>query len=514
MNNKNGGFAIVYGLIILLFVSLVGTSLLYLVRTDRESSIHYQNSQVALQAAQAGLKAVEGQLTVAPDTMTATLKKFMANSNYDYFFGITVADAANMQMINLGGGPKCSAKIIGFDSTNSLLTVEATGYDGIGARKRITATYKLSGLSAPSLKSIRPYALYLGGELDNCNAPINIKGDVYLSMIGSDANQYFNNGGTINGNLKTGTSNSFGLNSGGALTVTGNAFIRCAMEPQDVFTVKGKAGFENKGFSSFNSTFQLFGNSFFNESSSFGSSNCVVGHSTNYVQYNSGSGSTEFTGFSFKASVSTQMSLADSLGMTAGDDACDTVKLPTWGSGVVKNVSGGPYSVDDVIAWWNSQNSLGKLYNGEWLVVQQTSDIQMLVGSGTQFTKKVIWITGNFMLDGDIGGTPAGGWYDCSSTSNTFIYVNGSGHLNNWGVPSNKSFRGFIYVNSTYAWGQIYKFGTGTTVNGAIEQAKGVFDLNGTTPSGGTFTVDFSAGSSGQDAVQEIVDLGIVVAAN
>jgi hypothetical protein len=50
--------------------------------------------------------------------------------------------------------------------------------------------------------------------------------------------------------------------------------------------------------------------------------------------------------------------------------------------------------------------------------------------------------------------------------------------------------------------------------NRFINLERAAFDLNGTSPSGGTFTIDFSAGSSGQDAVQEIVDLGIVVAAN
>jgi hypothetical protein len=515
MINQRKGFAIVYGLLILLFITITGTAILTLTRSDRDSASHYQSSLVATQAAQAALKAVEGQMANAPDTMAATLRKFLTNSKYKWFFGGSVADAYNFRVINLGSNSKYSAEILEFDSKNLLLTVEATGYDNVGSRKRLTALYKLDGLSSPSLKSIRPYALYLGGALQNCNSPINIKGDVYLSMVsGSSPTQYFNNGGTIYGNLKTGTSNSFGINSGAALTVTENAFIRCAMQPQDVFTVKGKAGFENKGFSNFTSKFQLYGNSFFNNTNSFGSSGCVVGHGSNYVRYNSGMGSDRFTGFSSKASVSSQMSLADSLGMTAGDDAADTVKLPTWDAGVVKNVSAGTYSVDDVILWWDDQNSLSKLYNGEWLVVQQTGNVQMLIGSGTTFTKKVIWITGNYTLDGNIGGSPPGGWYDCSSVSHTLIYVNGNGHLNNWGVPSNKSFRGFIYVNSTYAYEQIYKFGTGTTINGAIEQAKGAFDLNGTSPSGGTFTIDFSAGSSGQDAVQEIVDLGIVVAAN
>jgi hypothetical protein len=500
MNSKRSGFAIVYGLLILLFITVTGTAILVMTRSDRESAARYQNSQVAFQAAQIALKAVEGQLANAPDTVVALLRKFLVTSDHKWLLGAKVSDAKKINLINLGTDSKYSAKIIGFDSVNSLLTIEAMGYDNLGSKKRVTAMYKLSGLSVPSLKAVRPYGLFLGGALSNCSAPINIIGDVYLNMGGSVALQYFNKGGTINGNFKTGTSNAFGLNSGGALTVIGNAFIRCAMQPQDILTVNGKAGFENKTISNMNpgsGKFVLKGNSFFNETSTFGYAGCVVGAASKYVRYNSGIGADRFTGFLTKNPVASQMSLADSLGMVPGDEACDTVKLPTtWD---VMYVSG-TITATNVESWWGSQQSAGKLYQGEWLVLRLNGSVTM---NGGSFTKKVIWITDNNCIS--VNGT----WYDCSDESNTFIHVNGTGCMYGMGVPNNKSFRGYIFVTTTNANGVSYQFGTGTVFKGAIEQTAGIFNLNS-----GTLNLDFSPGSSGQEAVQEIVDLGLVVAAN
>jgi hypothetical protein len=489
MNNKREGFAIVYGLIALLCVMSFGTAILFMVRSDRESAAHYKSSQSALQAANAALKAVEGQLANAPDTSVAILRKFLNNSNYKWFFGKTVADASVSQVVKLGSdGSKYSAKIVAFDSTNSILTIEAVGYDGMGGKKRVTAIYKLSGLSVPSYKPFRSYGLFLNGILQNCNSPINIKGDVYLSLNGGGP-QHFNQGGTITGNLKTGDyNNTFDVSSN--LTVTGNAYIRCPMTCNNTFTVNGKAGFQ-KPITVLNSDMQLYGDSYFDFSpySNWNNSVNLHGHA---ITYNPCIPVAKFINKTTSTS-SSNIDVATALGMIDSNEAIDTVKLPTTWS--IRYVSG-QITVSNLESWW----SLATLYQGKWLVLRLTGDVDASQMTGT-FTKKVIWITDNHAMN--INGT----WYDCADTSNTFIYVNGGGCLRGMGVPTNKSFRGLIYVDSP--GGATYQFGTGTTFKGAIEHANGTFDLNS-----GTLNIDFSNGSSGQAAVDEIVASGLIVVPN
>jgi hypothetical protein len=504
--NNRGGYAVVYGLFVLMLATVAGTAILFMTQKDHIASADYAGSRTSSIAAMAALKAFEGQCSANPTLTYAILQKYINNHNCKWLFGAnTTVDNTQELKIDLTAntnGPEYSARIVGFDSVNSYIVIEGIGYDGSGGKKKVLASYELGGLNLTTVYSIPGYGMYLGGSLTNSNAQINILGNVYLSMNGCGNCQHFNVGGTITGDLKTAsTSNYLMIPSTGALTVTGKAFIRCPMEVQAVFRVNDKAGFE-MGYNNFTSTIQLYGNSYFNQTANFGSANCVVGHTTNLVRYNSAISLDRFsTGFSARTSVTTTMSLADSLGMTSGDESPYTVTMPSWGSGVVKDVAAGTYQVSDVTSWWTSQQTAGKLYQDEWLILRLTGAITMN-GNGT-FYNRVIWLTNGYNINSY--GTPGyATWYDCDDASNTMIYVTGTSVLDLWGVPNNKRFRGYIYFDSPNT-SNLKLGGDNTVINGAICYKQGAFNLNA-----GKLNIVYNNGSLGQSALQEYIDLGII----
>ncbi len=496
MINNHGGFAIVYGLVVLLLVTVSGTAILFLTQKDRVAVADYASIRSSSQAALAALKAFEGQCQKAPDTALAILKKYSSDHEYKWLLGSSSAVANIEQKILFGSGanaPKYSARILGFDEDNSFIIIEGIGYDGNGGKKKVVASYQLDGIVMSVPAPIKVYGLYLGGTLGNCNSTVNITGDVYLSMDGSTNPQHFNQGGTITGNLKTGNKSNV-LDISSNLTVTGKAFIRCPLMCNNAFRVNDKAGFE-KEINPLNQQMQLFGDAFFNSTypSSWNSNVNMNGHA---VKYNPALPVAKFTNTSSATSAS-GIDIATELGMAPGDEYADSVIMPTWPGGVVKNVSGS-ISASDVETWWTQKQTAGKLYQNEWLVLELNGDVSM--NGGGPFAKKVIWITGSHVMNVN------GNWYDCADGSITMIYVNGSGYINGLGVPANKKFRGYVFENSTSSNGISYQFGSNTTFYGAIHHGKGNFNLNS-----GPLNLVFNAGSLGQTAIQELVDLGLII---
>jgi hypothetical protein len=497
MINKQGGFAVVYGLIILMIATVGGTSILFMTMKDRVAGADYAGMRSSSEGAIAACKAFEGQCLTAPDVTLATLKNYIGDHSYKWLLGASAANANSEQKIKFYDGtnaPSYSAQILGYDSVNSFIVIKGTGYDGMGGKKTAIASYQLGGLvygGAPSTPF--GYSLFLGGAMENCNAATNVTGDVYLSLAGSTNPQHLNSSTvTINGNLKTAPSANKLNPSGGAsgtLIITKNAFFQCPLEMGASINVQGKAGF-TQGFTNFTYPIICGGDAYFIESSDFSCTNChsqrcATGQSNKICYYKSPVTSGHFYGFQSKTSTSfTADQVAAALGMTASAENPDTVKIPTWGAGVVKLVHSNkdisnndiPITVDSLLKWWDDQNNASKLYKNLWLVVQQDGNVKFGTGTGAQFTKKLIWITGDNILDGNTQ------WCDCTyngaSPSNTFIYVNGSGHLNNWGVPITKNFRGYIYVNSTSTSQQIFQFGANANFYGAINIEVGTYDLN------------------------------------
>ncbi|MBN1575673.1 MAG: hypothetical protein JW913_03925 [Chitinispirillaceae bacterium] len=505
MNNQRG-FAVVYGLMVLVLASMGGTALLFMTQKDRIQATDYAKMRSSSQAAKAALKACEGQFQTAPDVVLDILKDYIEDPDTKRWLLGTAENATEEQKITLGSSadaPQYSAKILGYNENDQLIMIEGTGYLNNGGKKKAIATYQLAGLAIVTHTPPPTYGLYLGGALQNINEPINIQGDVYLSLQGGLTSQHFNQGGTIKGNLKTALTNSeFNVNN--ALTVEGNVFMRAVVTASAAFTVKSpyKCGFENP-IKTLDQQMQLKGKAFFNCSYPNNWNNSV-NMNYNPVYYYTGGNPDIPTGKFANASPSpagraTLMNLADSLGMTPGDESPYSVTMPTWASGVVKEVAGGNYSVTDVNNWWTEKYGNDKLYKDEWLIIKLNGDLAMN-GNGT-FYKKVIWMSNGKNINAN------GNWYDCDDASNTMIYVTGNTTLNGFGVPDNKRFRGYIYVDGT--GNMNYQFGGDhTTFNGAIHHKQGTFNLN----SPGNLNLVYNSGSTGVAAVQELMDLGIIAA--
>jgi Tfp pilus assembly protein PilV len=504
------GFALIYALVILLLASIGGTAVLFMSQKGRIEATDYAAMRSSSLAAVAATKAFERQFLTDPATALAQLRAYPSKT---WLLGST--PSSTQQKVKFWDGkdsPEYAARILSYDSMTQMIVIEGVGYGSNGGRKKVIASYRLDGFSLSDRPLGTGYALYLGGSIENLNSSIIIKGDTYLSLAGSTSDQHINTGGTkrIEGNLVTGSSTNR-LHIAENFTVTGKALIQCRLWTQNaIFKIRGNAGFTNSSLFDGNSNTEVRvdGSAYFTQSTNFGFKYCIDGDDGGgtTVYYNTSSISADrFKDFDHRAQISsaTVSYLESQLGLSS-TNATFTTNFPTWETGVVKMVNGG-ISGPIVDTWWNEQMSAGKLYQNEWLVLKLKGDISTNTPVGT-FHKKVIWITENYTINANKN------WYNCAPESNSFIYVTGtSGLLNNFGIANGSMFRGFIFINNTSSSAITYQFGTGSDTAifyGAIHHKSSKFDLN----SGGPWILDFSDGSLGQSAIQELVNTGLLLA--
>lgn len=504
------GFALVYALVVLLMASVAGTALLFMSQRGRGEATDYTKMRSSSLAAVAALKACEAQFQTEPTTTLAILRGYLYESK-PWMLGTAPSASPQKKSFWVGAdAPQYAAKIVHYDSTTHYIVIEGIGYGSYGGRKKVIGGYMLGGLGQDGLGIGSSHALFLGGQLENCNDIMHIKGDVYLSTQGAGGpdNQHFNNGGKIEGNFKTGATTNY-LDFTNPIRVTGNAFVQCGLTPQAPFYVGGNAGF-TKGFSNWMNpspnVLYINGDAYFPQTYNIGFANCVDGNAgggkTSYYD-NTKISSTRFKDFDnyIKIPWTSADSIAKRLGTTTADEKPFGLNLPaSWGTGVVQNVSGTITSTA-LENYWIAHQNAGTLYQGKWLVLQLTGDV--ITGSGP-FTRKAIWLTGNYSLSGNAT------FYNCSSESNTLIIVNGIGRISGFGPGDNCTFRGLLYCNSTSGTSMNYKFGMNSIWYGAIQHATSAkFNLN-------TGTADsvriWYTHPLGQSAVQEIVNTGIILA--
>ena len=496
MKNERG-FAVVYGLVVLLLASITGTGLMFMAMRGRIGSTDHAIIRSASQAAVSGLKACEGQFLNDPVTALAILNKYKDDNDFKWMLG-TETNSNTEQRIQLGSGsgsPECSARILGFDETNYFIKIESIGYGGIGGKKRAVASYHLGGLGQSNMH-ITNNALFLGGDFQNINKPVSVKGDVYLRMQGTSSSiQHFNQGGTIDGNFKTGQSAAT-LDISEPLTITGTAFFQSRLMPNKKITVLGKAGFTGE-YTNWNTNIDLFDDAYFISPSNPGYTDRVVGQSGKTVTYSDPISGSLFTGFGTETQDDTQdsNSIAANLGTTADTLVPLDYQLPDWETGVVQDISG-DIDGSTLENYWNDHETAGTLYQDKWLVLNMTGSVN---GLGGNFTKKSIWITNNNSFAGD---------FFCN-TSTTLFIVNGSGRVDNMKVKDNCNFQGLIYVNSSYTSTMNFEFGDNSILYGAIHYVNGTFNLN----SGNCDSVRiYFSDPVAQSALQEINETGIIKA--
>lgn len=501
------GFAMVFGLVVLLLATVGGTAILFMAQKDHVGASDYIQMRSASRAAVAALKACEGQFLNDPNTALAILTQYKSDNAFKWMLG-TAANANSEHKITLGtsaNAPQYSARIVNYDNISQFIIIEATGYIRNGGRKKVLASYHLGGLGMTDRTIGMSFALFLGGQLVNCNAPINIQGNVYLSVQGpGTSNQHFNNGGIIYGNFKTASTNNC-LDFTQKLVIRGNAFFQCTMQPQAMIHISLNAGL-TKGFSNWTSVIEIDGDGYFTQTTDFGFKYCVDGDNGGgkTIYYNTAKISSDrFKDFDKRAQIPSTSAayVAAQLGMTASNETPFGLHIPTWETGVVEKISGN-ISAATLENYWTTHRGAGTLYQNEWLVIKLTGDLT--ITSGGTFTKKAIWLTDNNTINVNSM------LFKCSDESNTLIIVDGSGRIQNFGPGNNSNFRGLVYVSSTNTNSMSYKFGNNSKMYGAIHHAgNSQFNLNAGTADSVRIWLSHPLG---QSAIQEIANTGIILA--
>ncbi|MCX7726375.1 MAG: MKRN2 opposite strand protein [Chitinispirillaceae bacterium] len=506
---KESGFAVVYGLIVLMIATLAGSSMLFMAQKERIAISDVSKMRSATLAAIAALKAVEGQLLNNPTTALDILKEYLTNPNQNTWMLGTLANCHSEQRIkmwNSSDAPEFSARIVAYDSASSFLVIEGTGYGSNGGKKKVLGTYQITGVEMVTVPG-PVNALYVGAGFGNLDIPLVINGNVFAGGSSMWNGNCQSVGVTINGDLKTGTGN-FETNQ--KLTVNGKAFFRGnAMFQNQSATITGKTGF--KGNLSLNSVNINLTNDVFINGDDLGNGFINVSGGAYKAKYYTAGGfdpnEIKVTAPATKEAVSTSMAstMGNELGMPDIDDPAPTIRsdLETYitnSGGTIYTPSTAGLNFDQ--AGWNLvsayNNSNIKKWNG-FLVIKVSSTININQQGPSNFNGKVIWI-----IETSISSNK---WYTSSSTSNTLIYIKGNGRFDNFGedLPSGTTMRGVIFNSSSSATQTTYKIKAGTTIEGSLihtATTKPQFNVpNCSSP----VTINYD-----EDVIQEFVNIGIM----
>ncbi|MBN1759435.1 MAG: hypothetical protein JW863_13995 [Chitinispirillaceae bacterium] len=512
--NNERGFALVYALVVLLLATVGGTALLFLSRKDHISASDYSGMRIASQAATTAIKACEGQFLNDPNEALAILEKYYENPSAKTWLLGTAANAGTEQKIPLGSDPRpprYSARIVGFDASSNYIVIEGNGYLSNGGRKRVLATYRLSGLKLDV--TISPFnTIHVGSGFGNLDQTLIINGNVFAG--GANMINGGGNGITINGDLKTGTGQFW---SNEKITVNGRAYFRGST----LFQMPNPSGLFVNGRSGFEGDIQLVNNT--NDKITATASMYINGNDLGdgqiYISgvvpdtalfYTSGgynSAKINTTSPAKIDSTSSKIDLAAKLGMTNADDAAPSIRADL--EDYITNSGGTIYSPTDAgldfkVAGWNltTAYSTRSLWKG-FLVIKTTTGISPDYGGkdAGEFDGKVIWI-----IDGCSCNFQY--FYNSTPNANTLVYLTNCSVFWNFGeeIPgTSPMFRGLIYNASTCTYSGNYKLKAGSVINGAIiEKATTRMQFNSASSSTQT-TLNFDA-----NALYEFVEIGIL----
>jgi len=511
--NDEHGFAVIYALVVLLIVTMGGTALLFMSRKDKTGGSNYSSMRTTAKAAETALKACEGQLLNHPDTALAILKAFVKNSKYRWICNSSVAESETEVRYVLNSGTDASSystKIISFDSTTALLTVEGIGYGNYGAKKKATALYKLDGIEIVTPPAMTTtvlngrYVLFIAKDGESFNFPATITGNVYfggafnMQTVGHDV--------TINGNLKTGNSAVSGLTSiKNKLLVNGNAYFQSTVTFQNsISTVTGRVGFEKNA--DLNTNFITNGDSVYSNSTSSGSAKISMQPGSIFLH----SGSFPVSSVSGGTVVSNGGAISDigaRVGICPGNETGVTIDISKIPSSYIQTytaVFGTSYAVltaDKMNTYY--QNNPSKLWNGYLVIDANTGFPQWSANPGT-FNYKVIWLLHN---TGTCWNPPL----------NNYMYNSGTGpgcssifHLSNGSQISpcgwTGTLRGYFYVqgNANEAL-KFYNYNQ-TLIGAAHVMSSGndPFEFTGPTTGSNILKLTYDEG-----VIQDLVNIGL-----
>jgi hypothetical protein len=488
---NSGGFAVVYGIVLLLVASIAGVSLITISQKDHISSIDQVKMRAAAVSAEAALTAVEQQCEKQPQVVVDILNKYVAVKNNASGKGWLLASANNWEQetripldLTVSNPPQYSARILSYDNTSNIMQVEGYGYGGSGGRKKAIGIYQLSGVSQSA--PFDRHAFYMIGEAQNFDKPVNITGNVYfagcVTSNGTGAS-------VINGTFQAMSTTQTVLFQS-SFTFNGNALFMGPTTLQGVTYFNQKAGF-NKTVTLNAGPHQAKQDLYFNNSIS-------SNNTTNVFNLNGNKAHTTTTypvpaarvtnGTIVQDGAAIDVATAVSLSSTLKDPfQFDISVIP---ASYIKTVSGNINATQ--INTLSKSSTLWKGYlvikPAAYAAVQRTGN-----ASTSTLTCNTIWIIENMMFSND-------GWYDCAPNTMTILAFRSKGQLN--GLGSGGYFRGYIHAadnyNITYAWK------AGNNFIGAVHHVSptGKFQMNSCT---GVWNITWS-----DEVIQQLIDDGLV----
>ncbi|MBN1601186.1 MAG: hypothetical protein JW915_06230 [Chitinispirillaceae bacterium] len=488
---KNDGFAVVYGIVLLLVASIAGVSLITISQKDNIASIDQVKMRAAALSAEAALTAVEQQCEKQPEVIVEILNSYINEQNNTSGKGWLLSTADKWTQENkisldpdVPNTPQYSARILSYDSTSGVLQVEGYGYGGGGGKKKAIGIYQLSGLaqSAPFDR----HAFYMIGEAQSFDKPVNISGNVYF------AGKVASNGTTpsvINGTFQAMSTTETVLFQS-SFTFNGNALFMGPTTLQGVMYFNQKAGF-NKTVTLNAGPQQAKEDLYFN--------NLISGNDVTKVFNLNGNKAHTTTTYPVSAARVTNGTIVKdgaAIDVAAAVSLSPTIKDPfqfdisVIPASYIKTVSG---NID--AAKINALSKSSTLWKG-YLVIKPAAyaAVQRSSNASTStLTCNTIWIIEKMMFSND-------GWYDCAPNTMTILYFRSTGQLN--GLGSGGYFRGYIHAtenyNITYAWK------AGNNFIGAVHHVSktGKFQMNSCT---GVWNITWS-----DEVIQQLINDGLV----
>jgi hypothetical protein len=506
VHKNQNGFALVYALVVLTLATVGGTALLFLVQKDRAMVTDYVKMRSASLAANAAIRACEGQFMNDTGVAIAILRKYKADSTYKWMLGTAPANTEQIKQLWTGNdSPKYSACILGFDQTTYSIVIQGTGYGSYGGKKRSIASFYLGGLTTttPTTGNRGKFAIYIAKDGDNINYPLTINGNVYFGGHFTTENSGY--AITINGYLKTGVSTTEAtiLNT---WIINGNALFQCPVEFANyASTINGKAGFTKNVNCAIG--LAMGGDAFFTSTINAGSGFTYKVNMQNHkATYSSSSFPTSYLENASSTVKNTSLDLETSVDICDGDESPVTIdiskipsgKILSYNNSLGANVDLTGTALNNYIA--ANPTKLWTVNGSKYLVIRITYNVDFPSFNTTSgiFTGKVIWI-----LENNPGITPNFNWYASDTTSSlTLIYAGGTSaipnntQLNPLGWSGN--LRGYIYLTGTAA--VTYKLVAGAKLKGAINHESAGADLE----TNSALTINYD-----DAVVQELVDIGI-----
>jgi hypothetical protein len=223
---KEGGFAVVLGIIILFAATITGMALLYLAGRDQSASTDTAKMRTTHTAAQSALQACIGKFETQPDSALKILQAYINDHSKCWILNSPSEAKVKrpFDLTSLFGTQKYSARIVGYDPHDNIIQIEGVGEGSSDAYKSIIGVYKLFGVG---VEAVAGWALYLNHDSQNFDNKIEVVGDMYAC-----SGFHFNggaNGSIVRGNFKAGDGNDVFAFDGG-VTFHKNLYIQSNMK--------------------------------------------------------------------------------------------------------------------------------------------------------------------------------------------------------------------------------------------------------------------------------------------